>query len=147
MSRWRRPYRDWRPPVFYPLAALLPGALVFDALTSKPPPAFIDVVIAIMAVFVWRIGQVGVLLNGGRIKVRNLTRTRILHWDDVAEVSDGIGVYRGVELTFVLKSGENLKTDVRSAFLGDRTKVALTRRQFQRMVTRLRERLAATSST
>jgi len=147
MSRWRRPYRDWRPPVCYPLAALLPGTLVFDALTATPPPAFIDVVTALMAVFVWRIAQVGVLLNGDRIKVRNLTRTRTLHWDDVAEVSDGIGVMRGVELTFVRKSGEKLKTDVRSASLGDGTKVALTRRQFERMVTRLRERLAATSST
>jgi hypothetical protein len=146
MFRWKRPYRDWRLPVWYPLLVLLPGTVLFAALTGGSPPRPVELSVGLVTVAMWRIAQVGVLLDGNRIKVRNMFGTRVLRWDDVADVRDGMDLGDGLRLAFVLRSGERVTTEVAGTTLGRHIGVYLTQRQFRRLVARLRERLVATSS-
>jgi hypothetical protein len=125
------------------LLLLMPGSMVFvaldDGLHGRPlPPWVATLMVGLMTVCCWRITQVGVLLDGDRIKVRNMFRTRLLRWDDVAEVGGRLNL----ELVFVLKSGERVSTLV-TATTWAGYEVCLPQRQFLRLLTRLEERLAA----
>jgi Bacterial PH domain len=128
--------------VWYPLLVLMPASIVFvaldDGLHGRPlPPWYAMLMVGLATVGLWRITQVGVLLHGDRIKVRNFYRTRILRWDDVADVGDPLDL----ELVFVLKSGERVSTVVTTTTYSG-YEAYLTRRQFLRLLTQLRERLA-----
>jgi hypothetical protein len=84
-----------------------------------------------------------VLLKGDRIKVRGWFRTRVLRWEDVADVRDGRDISRAwMNLAFVLKSGERVCTEVQIAS-PDRLKVNLSYGQFGQMMARLQERHTA----
>lgn len=144
MFRWKRPYRDWFLVAFCPLAVVFPAAIVYGALAYGTADFrwYYPVVCGLATVFLWRRSQMGVLLDGDRIKVRTLFRTRILRWDDVADVIGPADFHGFPELVFVLTSGERLVTLVKTRTWGG-YEVYLTRRQFQVLLTRLRERLAA----
>ena len=133
--------------VWYPLLVAMPAVLVYTAFTGWPPGHYawlMPLTLGLAAAGLWRIALVGVLLHGDQIKVRTMLRTRTLRWDEVAEVADGTDVGGELELAFVLKSGERVSTLVTAITHGGH-EVYLTRRQFTRLVTRLRERSTAAS--
>jgi hypothetical protein len=68
-------------------------------------------------------------------------RTRVLRWDDVADVRDGTDLRGELQLAFVLKSGERVSTSI-VVITHSGHEVYLPRRQFLQLLTRLREQLA-----
>jgi hypothetical protein len=138
--RWRRPYFDWRPFVVYPLLPAGAGLFAYDAFNSGPAIWQGDAGAACCLLFLWRFALIGVLLKGDRIKVRGWFRTRVLRWEDVADVRDTSRAR--TELAFVLKSGERVCTEVRIASM-DQLKVNLSYGQFSQMMARLQERHTA----
>lgn len=121
MFGWKRPYRDWRLLAWYPLLVLMPASGMFAAVAYGSPGRqawIVALTFGLVTAGLWRITQVGVLLNGDRIKVRNMFRTRILHWDDVSEVHYGTDFCGDRALAFVLMSGERVGTLVTTAAPG-----------------------------
>jgi hypothetical protein len=127
----------------YPLLPVGVGLFAYDAFNSGPAIWQDDACAACGLLFLWRFGLIGVLLKGDRIKVRGFFRTRVLRWEDVADVRDGRDISSvRTELAFVLKSGERVCTEVRIASM-DQLKVNLSYGHFSQMMARLQERHTA----
>lgn len=141
MARWKRPYRDWRLVMWYPLLTAVPAAMVYAVVTYNlsTSATWLGSLAALgVTVGIWRVTRLGIFLDDGRVKVTGVVRSRVLAWTDIAKVKDdSLGV--GRQISFVLTSGENVTTLAQTVtFAG--YEVYLTNSQYQDLLDTLRMR-------
>jgi Bacterial PH domain len=141
MARWKKPYRDWRLVMWYPLLVATPTAMLCSAVANDLSTAMMwlgSIAALMVMVWIWRVTRLGVFLDDGRVKVTSLFRSRVMAWPDIAKVEDvNLGVAR--QIGFVLISGEKVTTLAQTAtFTG--YEVYLTNSQYQDLLDTLRRR-------
>ncbi|WP_144126219.1 hypothetical protein [Catellatospora sichuanensis] len=150
MSRWKRPYRDWRAFVLYPMVIVLAALAIHAAVTSGHPWQsrwILSLVAAVFGILLWRSAREGIYVSADGVRVRRLILSTTVRWAEIRRIdAGGNRVGHGPTICLYTVDGRFVRSTVQPMnAVTDGQAPMLPERTYLRLVDRLRElhRLAA----
>jgi hypothetical protein len=141
MRRWKRPRREWRAIIGYPMfAALAVGCLVaLVRAGAHPYDWFVVPGFLIGLAMLWHMIRLGIYVSNFGIRViRVLSLQETVAWHEIAMIDVGDSPRR--ELVIRTLAGEEVRTDmVRCNYSSSVGQTSVPPKSFDRMVMRLRD--------
>lgn len=144
MSRWKRPYRDWRVFALYPMVIVLAALAVYGTATSGLPSRsrwILPLVAAVFGILLWRAAREGIYVSADGVRVQRLILSTTVRWAEIRSIEPG-GNRVGYGPTICLHTvdGRVVKSTVQpSNAVTDNLAPMLPERTYLELVDRLRE--------
>ncbi len=141
MPRWKRPYRDWRVFVLYPMVIVLATFATYAAVTSGLPWRsrwILPLAAAVFGSLLWRAAREGIYVSADGVRVQKLILRTTVRWGEISKVESG-GNRAGFGPTICLHTTDgrvvsstvqpmNAVTDGQAPMLPERTYLGLVDR-------------------